>query len=959
MKAQRLIKQWLSSPAHRLVYVSLVVVLGLGVFWWAINGQPVKAQGNLVLSKDNGVDTVVPGQTLVYQIVITNTDNESATGIRLTDILPAHTAFVLASDGGQETFSGSGIVTWPDFDLSGDSNAIRLLVITVNDPFPVSVTAITNTVSLRDGVGHTVVATDTDSVETDPIFTLVKTSAITTTSPSETFSETFSYTITLTNHSATEATNVLITDTLPTGVTFVAANLDGAETFSGSGIVTWSVSTVLSNTGVTRLLTVTVNPTLPAGIELLVNTIQATDDAGNTAIAQYANIVDAAPDLVLNKSDGNITVKPGDVLTYTLFYTNAGTQGATGVDIAETVPAHTTFYTPTSNPGWSCPHGAPAGTHCAYTIGDLAAEDSGSITFAVRVASPLPAGVEEIENTASIADDGANGEDLNPGDNTYTMTTLIEAAPYLEISKSNSQSTVQPGATLAYLITITNTGNQNAVGILLTDTLFLYTSFLVASDGGAETPPGSRVVTWPAFNLPGNNRSVTRLVVATVGETLPAGIDSITNTASIVAPGQTELTETQHIDSVIAAPNLTLSKSDGDVNAIPGATLVYTLTYANVGNQGATGVVITETVPEHTTFAGPAAWSCNVGDPAGTTCTYNVSNLAANVSDYVTFTVNVITPISANVTHIDNTATIADDGSNSADVISRTATLATPVSAAPDLEISKSSSADSVEPGDTLTYQIVVTNTGNQGATGVRITDYLPAHTAFASASDGGALSATGVVTWPLFDLPGGGASVIRTLNVTVTNPFPVDTNVITNTATVADDGANGPDPTPGNNTSILTTTINAAPNLVLSKHSDVLTVTPGSTLIYQLVITNTGNQLAGGIVLTDTLPEYTAFTLASHDGVVNSGIVAWPAFSLPGGGASTTRLLVVSVDNPLPAGVTALTNTAALRDNRGYTATTQYTNAVNANPEFILVKTSAITTATPGAEFSLSLIHI
>ena len=53
---------------------------------------------------------------------------------------------------------------------------------------------------------------------------------------------------------------------------------------------------------------------------------------------------------------------------------------------------------------------------------------------------------------------------------------------------------------------------------------------------------------------------------------------------------------------VIAAPDLTLAKSDGGASVVPGGTISYTLTYANVGNQGATGVVITETVPANTTF---------------------------------------------------------------------------------------------------------------------------------------------------------------------------------------------------------------------------------------------------------------------------------------------------------------------------------------------------------------------
>jgi uncharacterized repeat protein (TIGR01451 family) len=81
------------------------------------------------------------------------------------------------------------------------------------------------------------------------------------------------------------------------------------------------------------------------------------------------------------------------------------------------------------------------------------------------------------------------------------------------------------------------------------------------------------------------------------------------------------------VDAVLV-PVLTVTKSVGKVSAAPGDTLVYTLTYQNTGNGRATGVTVTDVLPDHTTFvsasgggvptAGTVAWP--VGDvPAGTT----------------------------------------------------------------------------------------------------------------------------------------------------------------------------------------------------------------------------------------------------------------------------------------------------------------------------------------------------
>ncbi len=150
----------------------------------------------------------------------------------------------------------------------------------------------------------------------------------------------------------------------------------------------------------------------------------------------------------------------------------------------------------------------------------------------------------------------------------------------------------------------------------------------------------------------------------------------------------------------------------------------------------------------------------------------------------------------------------------------------------PDLVIEKSDGQDTAQAGKTLTYTLTISNVGAQTATGVTVTDTLPAHTTFVAASDGGIASGR-LVTWPVFNLAAG-ASVTRTVTVKVTDMLPGggsrtrDTRTwtdptgsgrritfstpehysgcrppatITNKATVADDGAHGLDPTPENNT--------------------------------------------------------------------------------------------------------------------------------------------------------------
>src|SRR6185295_5515474 len=114
----------------------------------------------------------------------------------------------------------------------------------------------------------------------------------------------------------------------------------------------------------------------------------------------------------------------------------------------------------------------------------------------------------------------------------------------------------------------------------------------------------------------------------------------------------------------------------------------------------------------------------------GSTCTKNVGSLAMSASGSITFTLTVTNPVPAGVTLINNTATI---GSSIADPVSgnNTALDTTPVNAQPDFQLSKTDRGVSAVPLGIITYTLTYTNTGNQNATGVIITETVPAHTTY------------------------------------------------------------------------------------------------------------------------------------------------------------------------------------------------------------------------------------
>jgi uncharacterized repeat protein (TIGR01451 family) len=125
-----------------------------------------------------------------------------------------------------------------------------------------------------------------------------------------------------------------------------------------------------------------------------------------------------------------------------------------------------------------------------------------------------------------------------------------------------------------------------------------------------------------------------------------------------------------------------------------------------------------------------------------------------------------------------------------------------------DLSITKSGSPDPVVSGNQLTYTIAVTNNGPQDATGVTVTDPLPADVHFNSLSStqGTCARSTtrhsprdGTVTCSLGGLANGTSATV-TIVVTATRP-----GTLTNTASVTGDQT---DPNLANNSATATTIV-------------------------------------------------------------------------------------------------------------------------------------------------------
>ncbi len=217
-----------------------------------------------------------------------------------------------------------------------------------------------------------------------------------------------------------------------------------------------------------------------------------------------------------------------------------------------------------------------------------------------------------------------------------------------------------------------------------------------------------------------------------------------------------------------------------------------------------------------------------------------------------------------------------------------------PGTALPGLAITKVDKPDPVKPGRALTYTLTIANNGAEVANSLVITDAIPAHTSFISASHGG-VESNGIVSWNAISLPTG-ASISRTFVVSVSGGL-ADGYLITNDP-YGVRCTEVPAPTWG----AAVTTLVVAPSLSISKVDQPDPLAPGGVLTYTLTIINNGGAIANNVVITDVVPADTSFVSASDGGTESGGIVTWNVPNLSSG-ASLNRTLAVAVSGAVPSG--------------------------------------------------------
>lgn len=586
--------------------------------------------------------------------------------------------------------------------------------------------------------------------------------------------DTFTATLYYRNNGPAPATSVQLTDTLPGGISLVSAA--PAVSSQNGQVLTWDLGTLPDAQEGTIGLVLRADASIPDGTIVVNQAAIATaapdrDDGNNRS--QAPTLVLARADLQVAKS-GPGRVAAGDSAIFTLAYTNAGPSLAHGVVLTDTLPGELDYVSASPTPD------SINGTTLAWNLGDLDPGAGGTITVEVRSRAAQPTATLMVTNSVTIA---GTTTDPEPGNNTAAASATVETADVL-IRKA-APPTILAGQPFTATLEYANAGPASAPAVVVRDVLPDGLTFVSANP--APDGPGLR---WDLGDLaPGQTGRIDLLLVA------PG--DAISGTTSV----NTALIETSASDrdlsnntatapsTVVAVADLALAKNGPTVPIRSGAVVTYTLSWRNLGPSVARQAQVVETLPPGFTLIRALPAPRATGNP---TLTWELGDLAVGSSGVITLTGTLHTDggttARTNRAAIDSPTPDPAPGNN-------TSTTTTIVQQ-PDLVVAKTDGTAEVQPGDTLTYTITVTNSGPITATGVVLREVPPPGSRVVA--PGWKEEGSGVWVLVVGDLAPG-ASARRTFGLVLPNPYPAGS--VVNTVHARDDGSAGPDPTPGDNT--------------------------------------------------------------------------------------------------------------------------------------------------------------
>jgi large repetitive protein len=594
------------------------------------------------------------------------------------------------------------------------------------------------------------------------------------------------------------------------------------------------------------------------------------------------------------------------------------------------------------------PSGEPGKLVWKEVASSLPATASVEVLFKAKPTIAATPGANVNSATGTFKDlTGSPGAEGTP----YEATDTAEAeliAPELAVEKTPDEGEAVAGTATHYDIKVSNNGTGPANAVQVKDVLrpgqeFVGPATATPATGFAEKAveenkpaTGETTVIWTIAQIPAGS-SVTIKVPIVTPPSL-AEKTKITDIATASSPQQAEEPSDEGSFIVHRETDLKIEKEADRPNINGGEKINYKLTAKNLGPSVATGVIVTDELPEGTTFvkAGPGT-SCSF-DAATETVTCDAGELAVGAKAEFHVEVEVV---SGRTEPVFNTAKVKGNEKDP-EPGNNTKTIETPIGGSADLSIVKTAPKAPILLGNEFTYTLEVKNEGPSDAGAVEVVDPLPAEVEFVEAMAPVGTTCEppvgGILTCDLGTFVRNATPVVIEVTVKAVALSPAEGKTV-NTAEVK---SPTPDPETGNNESTAEVEIVPAADLALTKTAPA-TVEPNGDLTYNLKVENLGPSDAHGVTVTDPLPAGVEFRSASEGCAAAANVVTCEV--QPAGGfleVGETAEFQVTVHVPFALGGKTISNTASVEAEEG-----------DPNPENNT--DTATTTVGPAADLSIT----
>jgi LPXTG-site transpeptidase (sortase) family protein len=573
-------------------------------------------------------------------------------------------------------------------------------------------------------------------------------------------------------------------------------------------------------------------------------------------------------DLAITKSKIPVTFTVGSNNRYILNVSRTNTETVSTLpNVEDVLPVGLRAILPITTVDWDCSTSTTTVVSCVY---NKAIPPSLTTFPAIIVSVNVSSTVQQVvTNTARLTT-----IDGNAANNTASLITVIDSVD-LQVGKTVQPVYADVGQPITYTIVITNNGPSIARNVFINETLSTYLTYNISSTSKGVYDPLTGV--WNVGTLAKGD--IASLILHETSKTTALG-QKITNTATATSSNKSDWkTSNNSASATLYVTGLEITKAVNRTEAWVGQDIIFTISVHNAGASDVSNIKVTDVFTSTLDYvrSTPAGGSYSTSTR---TFTYNISLLKGHspATHPNTDTRTITLTFRANKTLKEDRIFKNKAILTIASGVTRTSNEVTVlIRPAIDLGVGKSDGIIEVYPSSTVTYTIVVQNTGSYSVTNVVVTDTLSSNLVFDKLINGTlVMTPTRTSPPPLvhgyeidgFIAPGGSKSfrVQATMTSSAIVGGTIDNNVTVSSSGTLLDETLATDKNLTNNSVTDTDTIVAEPVTDLEIR---LSINPtsgkiGGPFTFRLTVTNAGTTQVNNIKVSDVFPTILDITGAT-----------------------------------------------------------------------------------------------